>query len=79
MSKTMDEKLQEQIDAPTKRKAKENADAEAVLDGFMAWCDEKIERQAKEDRVFKIVAGIAAVIVFCLCVYSLGIYISTSG
>ena len=79
MSKTMDEKLQEQIDAPDKRRAKENEEAEKALDGLMAWLDEKIERQKKEDRVFKIIAGIACVVLACMAIYSLGIYIATSG
>ena len=74
----MDEKLQEQIEAPDKRRAKVEAEAKEVLDKFMAWADEKIERQKEKDRVSKIIAGILGVIIFCLCVYSLGIYIATT-
>ena len=78
MSKTMDEKLQEQIEAPDKRSAKVAAEAKEVLDQFMARADEKIERHKEKDRVSKIIAGILGVIIFCLCVYSLGIYIATT-
>jgi len=79
MSKTMDTKLQEQIDAPDKRRAEEGAEDKEALDGLLFWLNERIERQERKDRVFKIIAGISCAIIFCLCVYSLGIYIAASG
>jgi fatty acid desaturase len=79
MSKTMDEKLQEQIDAPTKRRAKAEAEAKETLDKFMSWIDKRIEEERKGDQVFKIVAGIICVVLACVAVYSLGIYIAASG